>query len=59
MLKQEQAKLNNKKRVNVKILDRISQHELSYIIEGLKKLVEFDFRVSVEIEISEYPVVIS
>jgi hypothetical protein len=44
---------NNKKRVNVKILDRISQHELSYIMEGLKKLNEFEFRVSVEIEISE------
>jgi hypothetical protein len=42
-----------KKRVNLKILDRISQHELSYIVEGLRKLEEFEFRVSAEIEISE------
>jgi hypothetical protein len=50
MLQQEEAKLNNKNGVNAKILDRISQHESSYIMEGLKKLDEFDFRVSVEID---------
>jgi hypothetical protein len=34
-------------------MDRISQHELSYLIDGLKKLNEFEFVVSSEIEIQE------
>ena len=42
-----------KKRINLKIMDRISQHELSYLLEGLKKMNgEFEFVISSEIELS-------
>jgi hypothetical protein len=34
-------------------MDRISQHELSYLVDGLKKLKEFEFVVNSEIEIQE------
>ena len=43
--------MNNKKRINLKIIDRISQHELSYIINMLDKLDEYEFIISSEIEI--------
>jgi hypothetical protein len=31
----------------------ISQHELSYLLEGLKKLEEFEFTVSTDIQVAE------
>ena len=32
-------------------MDRISQHELSYLLEGLKKMNEFEFVINSEIEL--------
>lgn len=43
--------MQNKKRIFLKITQPISQHELSYLLEGLKKLDEFDITVSTEIEV--------
>jgi len=40
-----------KKRINLKIIDRVSQHELSYLLEGLKKMDEFEFIIGSEIEL--------
>jgi hypothetical protein len=34
-------------------MDRISQQELSYLIEGLQKLNEFEFTINTEIELRE------
>ena len=40
----------NKKRINLKIIDKVSQHEFSYLLEGLKKIDEFEFVINPEIE---------
>jgi hypothetical protein len=45
--------MQNKKRINLKIIQSISQHELSYLLEGLKKLDEFEFTISTNIQIIE------
>ena len=43
---------HNKKRINLKIIDRVSQHELSYLLEDLKKMDEFEFVINSEIELT-------
>jgi hypothetical protein len=40
----------NKKRINLKIIVKVSQHEFSYLLEGLKKIDEFEFVINSEIE---------
>jgi hypothetical protein len=42
--------VQNKKRINLKIIDRVSQHEFSYLLEGLKKMDEFEFVINSKIE---------
>jgi hypothetical protein len=32
-------------------MDRVSQHELSYLLEGLKKMDEFEVVINSEIEL--------
>ena len=32
-------------------MERISQHELSYLVEGLKKMDEFDFVIDSQIKL--------
>ena len=38
------------KRIYLKKIDRVSQHEFSYLLEGLKKIDEFEFVINSEIE---------
>lgn len=39
----------NKKRINLKIIDKVYPNEFSYLLEGLKKIDEFEFVINSEI----------